>query len=489
MIEAIKKNIYWILLGFVIFLGIVLRLKGLISNPSMWHDECALAWNILEKSYGELFGKLRFLQVAPPMFLVCSKILVDIFHVKANVYACDFVLRLIPFIFGTLSIGAFYFVCKSLFKSKWTTFFAVLLFSLNPTLINYSFEFKPYILDVFSAIVALWIFLNIDFEKITTKTTLIFGSILAILPWFSFMSVMVIFGGFMALSFKRENPKKFFLLFLPAIFSAFIYLKAFILNAYAQNSSGMTGFWQNEFVARDFSNLTQLNMSNLHYFFSYLPMFSCTFLTILMFVGLILFFKDTNWRFILITTLTESALIIASILHVYPYSKRLIIFLIPFILIFAVKIFDIKNKVLAGILISLIALPHLFFAVNFIKIQNLNKGDFARETMVQMANNLAQNEIIVINESSNAEFCYYDLFFNLKNDKIFLKPKAKTAIEIKKELDERIIKGRSYWFYMPYDYSPQKNEINEIENWIKNNSNVEFSLNSTQSTLIKTTLN
>ena len=71
MIEVIKKNIYWILLGFIIFLGLILRLKGLISNPSMWHDECALAWNILEKSYGELFEKLRFLQVAPPMFLVC----------------------------------------------------------------------------------------------------------------------------------------------------------------------------------------------------------------------------------------------------------------------------------------------------------------------------------------------------------------------------------------------------------------------------------
>ena len=39
--------------------------------------------------------------------------------------------------------------------------------------------------------------------------------ILAILPWFSFMSTMVIFAGFMALSFKRENPKNFFLMFLP----------------------------------------------------------------------------------------------------------------------------------------------------------------------------------------------------------------------------------------------------------------------------------
>ena len=208
-----------------------------------------------------------------------------------------------------------------------------------------------------------------------------------------------------------------------------------------------------------------------------------------MFVGLILFFKDTNWRFILITALTESALILASILHIYPYSQRLIIFLIPFILIFAVKIFDINNKILAGILISLIILPHLFFSINFIKISNLNKGDFAREIMLQMAEKIQPNEIIVINPSSNAEFCYYDLFFNLKNDKIFLNPKSKTKNDIEKELNERVVNGQNYWFYMPYDYSPKKFEINEIKNWIEKNSKVEFNLNSTQSTLIKTTLN
>ena len=313
MISNLKKNIYWILLSFVVFLGFVLRLKGLIANPSMWHDECALAWNILEKNYVELFGKLRFLQVAPPMFLIVSKLLVGIFYVKNHIFACDFVLRLIPFFFGSLSIAMFYFVCKSLFKSKWTTLIAILLFCLNPVLINYSFEFKPYILDVFCTLSALWIFLNTDFQKNFTKKNLIYGCILAILPWFSFMSTIVIFAGFMALSFKRENPKNFFLMFVPIFLSAFLYLKIYVLNIYSQCSAGMIGFWQNEFVKRDLSNLTQLNMENLHYFFSNLPLFSCTLLSLLMFVGLILMFKDRNWRFILISVLTQASLIIASI--------------------------------------------------------------------------------------------------------------------------------------------------------------------------------
>lgn len=486
MISNLKKNIYWILLSFVVFLGFVLRLKGLIANPSMWHDECALAWNILEKNYVELFGKLRFLQVAPPMFLIVSKLLVSIFHVKNHIFACDFVLRLIPFFFGSLSIVMFYFVCKSLFKSKWTTLIAILLFCLNPVLINYSFEFKPYILDVFCTLSALWIFLNTDFQNNSTKKILIYGCILAILPWFSFMSTIVIFAGFMALSFKRENPKNFFLMFVPIFLSAFLYLKKYVLNIYSQCSAGMIGFWQNEFVKRDLSNLTQLNMENLHYFFSNLPLFSCTLLSLLMFVGLILMFKDRNWRFILISVLTQASLIIASILHVYPYSRRLIIFLIPFILIFSVKIFDIKNKILAGILLTLIIIPHLLFTVNFVKIQNLNKDDFAREMMIKMTEEITPDETIVINESSNAEFCYYNLFFNLKHNKVFLKPQNKSEIAINTELN-KLTKGK-YWFYMPYDYNPNQNEIKTMSEWAKVHANVDIKVQATQSTLIRLSL-
>lgn len=487
MVSNLKRNLYWILLCFTVFLGFILRLKGLLANPSMWHDECALAWNVLNNNYGELFGKLRFLQVAPPMFLIFSKILVSVFYVKNNIFACDFVLRLIPFIFGTLSIGAFYLVCKSLFKSKWTTLIAVLVFCLNPVLINYSFEFKPYILDVFCVLCALWIFLNTDFQANSTKKVFANGLILAILPWFSFMSVMAIFAGFMTLSFKKENPKNFFLMFLPIFLSAFLYLKFYVLNAYEQSSAGMIGFWQNEFVKRDLSNITQLNMDNLHYFFSNLPMFSCTLLSLLMFAGLALMFKDRNWRFILISALTQASLIIASILHVYPYSRRLIIFLIPFVLIFSVKIFDIKNKTLAGILLAFVVIPHLIFTMNFLKLQNINKGDFSRELMIKMAEKISPEETIVINESSNAEFCYYDLFFNLKHNKLFLKPKNKSEIAINTELN-KLTKGK-YWFYMPYDYSPKQQEIKTMVKWAESHSKVDFRLQATQSTLLRVVLN
>ncbi len=480
MKTILKKNIYFIILGIIIFIGFLFRLKGFATNPSLWHDECALGWNILNKNYAELFNKLRFLQIAPPMFLVCTKFLISLFHVKTNIFACDLTLRLIPFIFGNLSIWLFYLVCKSVFNSKWTTLIAILLFSLNPILINYSFEFKPYIVDVFCSLLVLNIFLNINFEKLNLKQILTYGMIFAILPWFSFMSAVVEFAGFLTLSYKKESPKKFFLMSLPVILSVFAYLKLFILKIYEQNSTGMLNYWQNEFIKKDLSNVTQLNFENLHYFFSDLPFFSCTMFVILMFIGAILFFKDNKLRFLFISFLIEATLVVASIMHVYPYSQRLIIFLIPILLIFGVKIFDIKNKVLASILLAFVIIPHFLFTVNFIKIKNINKGYFARSMMKQIANNIEPNDKILVNDSSNVEFFYYNLFFDLKNSTKFFKEKTQIG-------DCQKLEKGQYWLFMPY--FGKNNDVTNIINWLENNSQIMFKAQAKQSILIKFIIN
>jgi len=166
VIKNYKIIIYYILLCLVLTLGFILRLKGLLSNPSFWHDESALAWNVLNKSYVELFDKLRFLQIAPPFFLIITKFLVFLTDSYNHVYRCDMVLRILPFIFGNLSIIMFYILCKKVYQSKWTNLAAVAFVALNPTLINYSFEFKPYSTDVFCCLLVIYIFMSIDFKII-----------------------------------------------------------------------------------------------------------------------------------------------------------------------------------------------------------------------------------------------------------------------------------------------------------------------------------
>ena len=141
--------------------------------------------------------------------LIFTKFLVFVTNSANHVFRCDMVLRLIPFICGNLTMIMFYFVVKKLFKSPWAINFGLCLIALNPILINYIFEFKPYSLDVLCSLIAIYIFLSIDFKNNSLKQIFIRGLILAILPWFSFACCFVIFAGFLTLSFKKDNPRLF----------------------------------------------------------------------------------------------------------------------------------------------------------------------------------------------------------------------------------------------------------------------------------------
>lgn len=481
--EKIKKQIYYLILALILLLGFLLRLKGFITNPPLWHDESALGWNILNRGYIGLFDKLRFLQIAPPLFLLFTKFLVFITNSYHHVFRCDLMLRFIPFICGNLSLIMFYFIGNKIFNSKWATLAGTALLALNPTLINYSFEFKPYSADVLCSLIALYIILNIDFKTTTIKHLIVSGFVLAILPWFSFGSTFVIIAGFMTLSFKRDNPKLFTILLLPAFASLFIYLKVFIIKSYTSNATGMLSFWQNEFVSKDLSNLAQLNSQNLNYFFSNIPYLSIFFIILCIIAGFILIIKDNKLSFTLISVLTFSTLIITSMMKLYPYSRRMILFLIPFLIIYTVKIIDIKKWIIGLIIFSLILIPHTVFAYNFIKFKNINKGDYSRIMIQIMAENISPKETVVLSEGSNADYLYYNTFYKLPNKIEYIKPNL-SKYETNSGLMNRLKSGK-YWLFLSYDYNTTYKNINEIANWADKHGKIVFKTQATQSTLIK----
>lgn len=481
--EKIKKYHFQICLGLIFTLGFILRLKGYLINPPLWHDESALGWNIVNKSYIELFGKLRFLQVAPPLFLILSKFIVFLFDGYHNVLRCDLALRTIPFICGVCTMPMFYIVGKKLLNSKWTVLAGLMLIAFNPVLINYSFEFKPYSADVLCSLIAMYILLNIDLKTDSIKTTIKKALILSILPWFSFGSTFLIIACIMTLSFKRDNPKLFMTILLINILSAFLYLKVYVINSYANSSTGMINFWQNQFVKADLSNLAQLNSENLSYFYMNLPYLSITILTLCIIAGFILFIKDGKYKYIFLSLLTLSVTISASVMKYYPYSRRMVIFLIPFIILYIVKITDVKKWIVGWIIFLFILLPHFIFTINFLNTKAINKGDFSRIIMQIVYDNIKPNDIIVISEGSNSDYFYYNTFYNLPNKIEYIKPNTSKG-ETNSELLKRLPKGE-YWLFLSYDYDTSFKNMKEIVQWASENGKVIFKTQSTQSALIK----
>lgn len=483
--KNIKNNFYYIVLIFIFLLGVVLRLKGYLTNPSMWHDECALAWNIKMKTYSDFFCKLRFLQVAPPFFMVATKLLVNLLNVGNLVDKCDMVMRLIPLICGIFSIGVFYFLSKELLSTKKSIALALLLFAFNSVLIDYSYEFKPYSLDVFLTILLILFFLKINITK-TSYKKLLFSSIgIAFTIWFSLVSSFVILAGGTNLLFKKEKFKKLSVLFFPILISFIIYFKYYIIGTYQNAGMGMVGFWNDKFILPDFSNFLYLFVENIRYFF--FPVKYALFIFICILGGIFIYFKEKKYDFLRISSFIFIFLIIASILRVYPFSTRLIIFLIPIFILLIVKLIDKINwskKVESVLILTLflfLIVPQFQLALNKLT-QNQNKGEFPREMTAYIVKNYHTNDKIFVNNASRAEYCYYSTFYNIKNEVIFdnlgNNPDKKYSTFL-----NTLPKG-NYWMFLPHDYSPQNIMIKYIKNWAQTNTKILYANEASQSLLL-----
>ena len=80
-----KFDLIYFFVIVVIIAGIIIRTKLLFLNPSYWYDTCSLASN-LDKNFFDFFKPLENMQVAPPLFMVMSKLICSIFKELKNVW-------------------------------------------------------------------------------------------------------------------------------------------------------------------------------------------------------------------------------------------------------------------------------------------------------------------------------------------------------------------------------------------------------------------
>lgn len=469
-----KKHLFKITLIAIFLLGTFLRAKGFLDNSSFWHDECALAWNIKFKNYSDFFGILNFEQAAPPFFMILTKFLTKIFGFS------EWVFRLIPFLISCLSIFAFYFLAKKILNKNFSVLWAVFLFAINQTLINYSFEFKPYALDVFFSIVCILFFIN--WQNFQTKPKIIFSSLfIAIIPWFSFTSVFVIAAGFIINLFKTLKNKKPLFTLYPLLFtsliSVLIYLKIYALNNYAHNS--IVDFWQPYFITNCKNFLWMLG-NNLRFFF---PPVKFVLLELILLVwGIVIFYKEAQSKpntrdaggiaippytdnpnqaliaqqFFYISTINFLSVILLSTLHIYPFMERLVLFLLPIFLLFMVKPLDListSKKISSVFIILLFALtfsPQIALTKQLVTSEKFDKEEYAHEMMATMMQKIKPQDKIFVNSPSEPDFAYYSSFYGKKNIKI--QDKIKNVIKNNYINELNSLPSGNYWFYLPIDY-------------------------------------
>ncbi|HVT58537.1 MAG TPA: hypothetical protein VHR45_09060 [Thermoanaerobaculia bacterium] len=128
-------------------LGATLRLWQFGADASQWVDELALSRSIVELSPAALLsGPLPFGQVAPPGFLLLEKAAV------ALAGAGDYALRLLPLAASLIALVLFLRLAVRLLVRPAAIAFALALFALQPELVRYAAQVKPYAGDLAAAL-------------------------------------------------------------------------------------------------------------------------------------------------------------------------------------------------------------------------------------------------------------------------------------------------------------------------------------------------
>lgn len=456
MSEKVKKFGYFAALAIIFALGVFLRLKLLLANPSFWDDECSLAWNVLHKNYTDFFSVLDFIQVAPPFFMIMAKFMTKLFGVS------DFVLRLTPFTFGIASMITFLLISIKMFNNRITVIAGNLIFATNQALVNYSSEFKQYSCDVFFTLLCLYLFIDLIAGKISLRKNIVYSLIFALSIWFSFVSIFIIMAGYLVLLAKQIkelnfNLKKILFLLVPIIISCLIYLNIYILKTFSHNISGLNTYWGNSYIAKDFSNFIPFMIRDLMYFL--FPAKAMLLVIIAIFAGGYAILKKNPYigGVLVLTILLEC---LASWLKLYPFEKRVILFLLPIVLIFISGVFELFNprqkikSFLILVLFSIIFVPTFVYSYDFAKTPHPSRGYYPREMMNFMLEKIKPNEIIVVGKYSRTDFAYYSSYHKVDNKVIQEKWEDDRSAFL-----NSLKSNKYYWFYLPFGTAPS------FDNW------------------------
>jgi len=312
--------------------GVLLRVAQYLANRSLWLDEAYLAPTILHRSFAGLLRPPDYGQIVPVGFLALERAAVALFGDS------EYALRLVPLIAGLAALFLFRRVAARSLPPAAATL-ALALFVFCDSLIWFSSELKQYSLDVLIALLLL------DRALVALENPEKLGPILglailgAAAVWFSLPAVFVLSGVGATLvvsALVRKDPPRVAAL----VGAAALWAASFaILDAVSLSKIGRTpvvlNFWSRAFwplPPRTFEDLYWLPRSLGAVFGDPVGF---------VFRGLGIFCFLVGWlpvgatkrpvRALLLSPLLLTLL--ASGLKRYPFSGRLLLFLVPFILL------------------------------------------------------------------------------------------------------------------------------------------------------------
>lgn len=193
--QAGKRWLMWLALAGVILLGGGLRLYHL-GAKSLWYDEGASLYltRYIDRDFSIFVPEHNN---EAPMNAVLTKVwyglvrsLTDFPVISA---ANDFMIRLLPALFGILTIPLIFIVARRILQDDWAGIIAAFLFAISPFMVFYAQELRIYSFYVLISLLALYGLVR-ALEEDKRRWWILMVSMLTVLMYSHFISAWTIFS-------------------------------------------------------------------------------------------------------------------------------------------------------------------------------------------------------------------------------------------------------------------------------------------------------
>lgn len=370
-----RNNLPFFIIGF----GILIRVIQYLYNRSIWGDEAVLVFNIIDRSYLDLLKPLDYNQGAPIGFLMAEKLAVQLFG--NNEYA----LRLFPLLSGIISLLLFYVVAKRYLSAKAVNISLALFATLSP-LVYYSSEVKQYSSDLAVGLLCFLLAIDINNKSLKASQVILLCFLGAIAVWFAYPAIFVLMGvssSVILVNFlQNKNIKVINIIVICGGWLLSFALFYFLSLSELGGQGDLQESWQGKYAFPNSPfDLIWLLYNFVKFFyeplglgrFYYEPVqvVEWNWINIVaivldlgaiwaFIVGCISLFKR-NKQHLLILLSPILLTLFAAYIHKYPFADRLILFLIPFWLVFIAEGIDkliinkqAKKQAILGIIVSIL---------------------------------------------------------------------------------------------------------------------------------------
>ncbi|RPD51751.1 glycosyltransferase family 39 protein [Paracnuella aquatica] len=433
-----------LLIWIFIFSGIALRLFHYFDNRSLWVDEVYLSSSLIRMNYLELMAPaLDYEQKAPIGFLWLVRTAVMLFGKS------EMALRLVPLLAGIASLLLFLPLCRQFLKPLGVAV-AIGIMALAPPLIYHSVEIKQYSMELLATVLLLLFYAKWQ-HRHDLKGLIVWGLCGAAVVWFSYASIFILMGMAGAMALHALLNRRWPHLVQATVLGTF-WLASFALNYFLFTNKYADSEWLVTWFAKEggFMPLPPKNMNDVKWYATilskvfYYPMglwWKATMVDnrllqlasklplvplLVIIPGFIAVFKQSRQLF-WVLTLPLLLTLAASVVKVYPFYERLLVFLAPLLILFIAygvvyltERFRILQKAPYLLPIAVLAVPVTMStaqATNTALFGDYKKA-YHRETLAYINDRFQPGDVVYVYWNVQHTYRYYQEAYPLKFDAV-----------------------------------------------------------------------